>query len=325
MSKIILGIHGLGNKPKEELLKKWWQTAIDEGLNNIGKNNIDYNFELIYWADILNDKPLDENETDKDSKYYLREKYYPGRKDFVPHKVELKSFVDQFLYTQFDKIFSDEDFTKNHEVIVEFIVKRYFREIGIYYSQEEDLKDYRKIIMYRILETLKKYEKDEILLIAHSMGSIIIYDTLTLLAPHFKIDKFITIGSPLGLPIIINKIKADTKTDMKPRTPQRVMEWINMADKEDKIAIKSNLSEYYAPNSSGVSPTNIFITNNYEVNNLRNPHKSYGYLRAQQFSEILYGFSTEKEKGWIGKNVDFILQKILQFKNKLGTSLGKHG
>ncbi len=317
MSKIIIGIHGLGNKPKEELLKKWWKASIDEGLNNIGKINISYNFELIYWADILNDKPLDEKETDEDSKYYLREKYFPGQKDFVAHKIELKSFVDQFLYNQFDKLFTDEDFAKNHELIVEFIVKRYFREIGIYYSNDEDLKDYRKIIMYRILETLKKFEKDEIFLIAHSMGSIIIYDTLTLLAPYIKIDKLITIGSPLGLPIIIDKIKLDTNTDEKPKTPQRVMQWINMADKEDKIAIKSNLSEYYAPNNIGVSPINIFITNNYQLGGQRNPHKSYGYLRAKQFSEILYEFLNTKEKGWLGKNIDFMLQKFLQFKNKL--------
>ena len=108
MSKIIIGIHGLGNKPRKELLEKWWKTSIDEGLNNIGKKNVGYNFELIYWADILNNKPLDENEADKDSKYYLKEKYFPGREDFVPHKVELKSFVDQFLYSQFDKIFTDK-------------------------------------------------------------------------------------------------------------------------------------------------------------------------------------------------------------------------
>ena len=325
MSKIIIGIHGLGNKPKEELLKKWWKASIDEGLNNIGKTNISYQFEMIYWADILNDKPLDEHETDEDSKYFLKEKYFPGKKDFVAHKVELKSFVDQFLYNQFDKLFNDEDFAKNHEMIVEFIVKRYFREIGIYYSKDDDLKDYRQIIMYRILETLKKYEKEEIFLIAHSMGSIIIYDILTLLAPHIKINKLITIGSPLGLPIIIDKIKSDTNTDEKPKTPQNVLQWINMSDKEDKIAIKSNLNEYYAPNNNGVSPTNIFITNNYEIDGQRNPHKSYGYLRTQQFSEILYQFLTEKEKNWFVKNIDFILRKILQFKNKLKTKIAENG
>ena len=104
MSKIVIGIHGLGNKPKEELLKQWWKASINEGLNNIGRTNISYDFELIYWADILNDKPLNENETDEDNKYYLKEKYFPGKKDFVAHKIELKSFVDQFLYNQFDKI-----------------------------------------------------------------------------------------------------------------------------------------------------------------------------------------------------------------------------
>lgn len=115
MSKIIIGIHGLGNKPKKDILSKWWKESIDEGLKNIGKPNLQYEFELIYWADILNEKPLDENEKDKNSKYYIAEKYLPSDKNFVPKKIELNSLVDQFLYNQFDKIFLNPDFVKNHE------------------------------------------------------------------------------------------------------------------------------------------------------------------------------------------------------------------
>ncbi|MCB0746150.1 MAG: hypothetical protein KDC90_01690 [Ignavibacteriae bacterium] len=293
MSKIIIGIHGLGNKPSRELLEKWWKASIDEGLQHIGKSQIKYDFELIYWADILNPKSLDENITDKDSKFFINEKYTPASKDFIPYKVEPNSIIDQIIFSQFDKIFVDPSFNKNHEVISEFLVKMYFREMSIYYSEEEEYKDYRNIIMYRILAVLKKYEKNEIFLIAHSMGSIIIYDILTKLAPKLKIKILITIGSPLGLPIIVEKNKAFQKIKTNPQTPEGVLEWINFADKEDKIAVKSELADYYSPNKKGVVPKFIEVTNNYEINNHRNPHKSYGYLRAKQFSEVLYKFLTK--------------------------------
>ena len=36
MSKVIIGIHGLGNKPQKNLLEEWWKAAINEGFNLAG-------------------------------------------------------------------------------------------------------------------------------------------------------------------------------------------------------------------------------------------------------------------------------------------------
>ena len=58
MSKVIIGIHGLGNKPPKPLLKKWWKASIDEGLQKAGKTDLKYQFEMVYWADILHKKPF---------------------------------------------------------------------------------------------------------------------------------------------------------------------------------------------------------------------------------------------------------------------------
>lgn len=294
MPKIIIGIHGLGNKPSKELLSKWWKAAIDEGLSNISKVNFDYEFELIYWADLFYQSPLNEKETDPKSKTFIDDKYFPGDKNFVPRKIELNSPIDQFLYDQFDKIILDPDFTKNHELISEYIVNKYFNELGIYYSDDEKYKEFKNIIFYRVLAELKKHEKKEILLIAHSMGSIIAYDILNLIEPKIKINKFLTIGSPLGLPAIIEKIKSKFSGNVN--TPEGVNDWINFADEDDKIAMKYNFSEIYGSNKLGVIPKYFVITNNYEINGSRNPHKSYGYLRAPKFSEKVYEFLSQKEK-----------------------------
>ncbi len=33
MTSVIVGIHGLANKPDRQTLSKWWETSIREGLN----------------------------------------------------------------------------------------------------------------------------------------------------------------------------------------------------------------------------------------------------------------------------------------------------
>jgi hypothetical protein len=67
MSKIIIGIHGLGNKPPKDLCEKWWKKSLREGLNSIGRKYFNFNFELVYWADILHPTPLNPNEKKKNN------------------------------------------------------------------------------------------------------------------------------------------------------------------------------------------------------------------------------------------------------------------
>ena len=58
MKQIVIGIHGLGNKPPAPQLKKWWLKSIHDGLRAIGKESMKIPFELVYWADIINPEPL---------------------------------------------------------------------------------------------------------------------------------------------------------------------------------------------------------------------------------------------------------------------------
>ena len=67
MSKIIIGIHGLGNKPPEETLNTWWEESICEGLEGIGKLRRSLNFQLVYWTHYLYPTPLDPTVKDKEN------------------------------------------------------------------------------------------------------------------------------------------------------------------------------------------------------------------------------------------------------------------
>ena len=132
------------------------------------------------------------------------------------------------------------------------------------------------------------------MLVAHSMGSIIAYDVLYELKKEIEIDTFITIGSPLGLPMVISKffeehqIEYDSST--KRPTPESVKNWYNFADIDDGIAANDDLRDEFAPNSAGVNPIDNNIYNDYKNWKTKNAHKSFGYLRSPKMSKVAFDF-----------------------------------
>lgn len=334
MSKIIIGIHGLGNKPPSDMLSNWWFEAICEGLRGVDRFYFEPKFELVYWADILNDKPLNELIKDPENPYFLDEPYTPSPEkiESKPHETR-KKFLE-FLEYQMDKLFLNEDLSSNFEFISDLIFKKYFKELEVYYATQPEVNDpsfksVKDIIRNRLADTLRKHKNKQIFLIAHSMGSIIAYDVCNLLARDTEIDTLITMGSPLGMPIIVSKIAEELKTyypDLaKLRTPNNVKKnWHNYSDIEDNVALNYNLSDDYEVNSNGVKVVDSIIENNYMVKEERNPHKSYGYLRAPEFSNVLADFlekDSSKFKMWILKK-SYLLKTTLRNFNLFGSGEG---
>lgn len=311
MSKVIIGIHGLGNKPSKELLQSWWKEAIMEGLNKTGEDFEFPKFELIYWADILHEKPLDESIKDKKHPLYLSEKYIKGKENspIVNHDLR-KKFLDWYDEAA-DKIFLNEDMTINYSFIPDTIIHNYFKDLEAYYlnhtiTTNGEVIFARDQIRNRVMEVLKKYGDDDIFLIAHSMGSIIAYDILTFNLTNLNIDMFVTIGSPLGIPFVRSRIalekKLVLKDDIKLRTPPGVQKrWCNFSDLEDVVAINYSLKDDFNENNLGIKPVDFIVVNDYEIKKVKNPHKSFGYLRTPEFSNVLLEFLQQKEKGIIPK------------------------
>ncbi len=97
MANVIIGIHGLGNKPPKQLLKKWWKQAMLEGLENNKHESLLPKFELVYWADILYNKPLNPSEKDKSSPYFLDEGYAKASKNYSNENHETRQKVVDYL------------------------------------------------------------------------------------------------------------------------------------------------------------------------------------------------------------------------------------
>ena len=140
---------------------------------------------------------------------------------------------------------------------------------------------------------------EEIMLISHSMGTIIAYDVLRDLGrtdQGFEVAQFVTIGSPLGLPHVKARVMEERTYDgegrERVRTPSVVTQrWVNYADRKDPVALDVHLRDDYGPNRTGVRVEDDLVVNGYLSPAAKpNHHKSYGYLRTPEISELIRAF-----------------------------------
>jgi len=319
MKKVIIAIHGLENKPARKIIEDWWKIAIKEGLRINGYNHSHLpEFKMAYWADIFYDKPLDPSIEDKNDPYYLAETYQPRPANFVAKEHPLRKKVLDILEEKMDKILLNEDLTVNYSETADFFVGTFFKELEAYYSEtagNDNNTSSKNQIRSRLANLLKAHSKDDILLVSHSMGTIIAYDVLKFVTPEIQINTLVTMGSPLGLPLVMAKTAKEanvrTKSEIFLNTPESITRnWFNLSDLEDKVAINYNLADDYGPNSQGVKPVDSEVNNDYEMNGEPNPHKSYGYLRTPEFSKIVSDFINFQKESAFKTIISYLKSKF---------------
>ena len=64
IKNVVIGIHGLGEKPPAHVLRAWWLQSIREGAKRSQIELNEFEFELVYWADILHPTPQDPEVSD---------------------------------------------------------------------------------------------------------------------------------------------------------------------------------------------------------------------------------------------------------------------
>lgn len=298
MSKIIIGIHGLGNKPPKTILTDWWKKSILEGLKKYNYYDTNFEFDLVYWADIFHPVPLNPDEVNKNSPLYLKDKYHSehilNSVESSGLRIKAKEYIEKF----YGKIVVNEVLSLKYPSLTDLFIHLNMRDLENYYSPfyiyRNGLKQLAKqAIIERLIETLKRHWNKKILLICHSMGSIITYDALTDYSPDLKIDTMVSIGSPLGQKYVLQKMLEHQKNNSgnKLKVPENIRRnWYNLSDLDDQVALNHLLAEIYVCNSKSVKIKDKLVQNNFTINGLRNSHSSYGYLRTPEIAEILHSF-----------------------------------
>jgi hypothetical protein len=274
---VVIGIHGLLNKPPAAQLEEWWKQAIDEGLRRSANASPEYVFELAYWADVRNPKPIALADLD--------EPYTPAPEDISLPQYDggpLDSFRG-FLQKWGGRTLDKEKDLFGLGTNVEHLIGIKLADLDEYYQDQR----IRRAMRDRLVAVLRQHESSNIVLVAHSMGSIIAYDVLRELGDDSELDveHLITIGSPLGLPIVGKKIRQEFGNN---ETPAIVRRWTNVSDPGDKVALDCRLADEYDRNAAKIGVEDVFIVNGYRspVGDANN-HKSYGYLRAPEFTALL--------------------------------------
>lgn len=126
----------------------------------------------------------------------------------------------------------------------------------------------------------------KVLLIGHSLGSVIAYDTLWELS-HLeqlpgKVDLFLTIGSPLGMNYVQRRLMGKNQPGPK-KYPINIRRWVNIASVGDITALDRIFSDDFAPMLAlglidSIEDHCDGIYNFYRNNDGLNCHRSYGYL-----------------------------------------------
>jgi hypothetical protein len=123
-----------------------------------------------------------------------------------------------------------------------------------------------------------------VLLLAHSMGSVIAYDALWELshdAPdRARVDLLLTLGSPLGQRYMQNRLKGADKTGYG-RYPSNIRRWKNLTAVGDLTSLDRELANDFAEMLElGLLETLEDETTHthYRLNGELNVHAEYGYL-----------------------------------------------
>ena len=136
---------------------------------------------------------------------------------------------------------------------------------------------------------------DRVLLVGHSMGSIIAYDSLWELdhleGIHQCVDCFLTIGSPLGMRYVQRRLINHENHHPDPY-PGNIRKWINVSARGDLVALDPAIANDFRAMVGGHYIESIEdrvkgVYNFYRDEKGLNVHKSYGYLANPVVARIV--------------------------------------
>ena len=251
-------IHGIANKPAAEDLLEIWRRALGEGGREtlrLGTQGV--SSSLVYWADVLYTAP----DPDVAAHEGVDERL-PGAVDGAgaaplptPVSEESRAFIESLRarLTELPDEVVDQDPPPDpaaqglERVPLPWCIKRqimaaFLRDVHHYlfnvesHPRPNEAYLVQDEIRRRFVAGLKAAEASRPhIVVSHSMGTVIAYDCLKRVADCPQIDALITLGSPLGIDEIQDKLQPEwTRDDGFPRE-KVAADWVNVFDRLDAV------------------------------------------------------------------------------------------
>jgi hypothetical protein len=126
------------------------------------------------------------------------------------------------------------------------IIERFLDDVAYYL----ELKDMRELVLSLIERDLRRALPvgGELVVVGHSLGSVVAYDLLTRLGDPYPVRLLVTAGSPLGYPVVQNNLLgkiAGRRPAVPACLPKVPGAWLNAYDVLDVVALIHPLAGTY--------------------------------------------------------------------------------
>ena len=253
-------IHGIANKPPPDILLSLWRQSLarDEGID-LGAEGV--TSSMVYWADVMYNEPKNEMAAHESNDSIIERLDNDLEMDWLAaaegdELVWTQSLRSKFNYDatppdgniEFAPQESGFESANFERIPLPWWLKRrlmetLLRDVHHYlFNAEHSPAPGRE---YRVQEEIRgRFVNDLLrvsarsrphLVVSHSMGTVIAYDCLKRVQECPPIDGLMTIGSPLGLDEVQDKLRPEWSRE--DGFPEKVSgEWINIYDKLDPVA-----------------------------------------------------------------------------------------
>jgi pimeloyl-ACP methyl ester carboxylesterase len=153
------------------------------------------------------------------------------------------------------------------------IIEEFLTDVAYYL----ELAEMRKAVLGIVEDALRTALPGggEVVVVGHSLGSVVAYDLLTDLPSEYEVRLFVTAGSPLGFPIVQKNLHGHQAGQpvRVPRTvPASRAAWLNAYDERDFVSLVHPLAGRFTEHAAGQ------LRDERTINSSANPHSIADYL-----------------------------------------------
>jgi hypothetical protein len=120
---------------------------------------------------------------------------------------------------------------------------------------------------------------EPVIVISHSLGTIVAYDVLASFDGSREIPLWVTLGSPLGIGNVQKRLNGGSEPPAP--VPKGVGAWHNLADDHDPVAVEITLADEFSPSG--------FVNDHVVENRAFLNHDLTGYLNTTEVRDLVRG------------------------------------
>jgi hypothetical protein len=284
-ARTVVYLHGIGNKPPAEVLRCQWDRALFG--REMGERT-----RMAYWVSrerYPSPEPGGCQDQDHGPALNQAEQRVLGALGVVPQLADLRQLADTLAGSDAERaclqqlldevqaaapeaagLHAQGPIDVLNRMLLKLISAALLQDVHDFFFVPARREQMRKSLLRRM-----RAGGGPFVVVAHSQGSLIAYDVLRAFeAEGCEVSLLLTLGSPLGLPVVRSMFKQWSGTPKLP-FPPCVKRWVNVAERRDPVALDDDLSDDIA---DAHGRFHNIAGSRINPDWQRNPHSASGYL-----------------------------------------------